>query len=218
MIAADTSVWIAYLEGAGGEDIELLDRALRDRQVLMAPAVLTELLSDSKLSPEVSQTLLAVPLAELKSGYWQRAGALRAQALAKRRRARLGDVLIAQTCMDSGIPLITRDRDFLAFAEAAGLDFGNRSRRGLSAVRRLKPVTRRLSGTAGHAPSQTPSADESILQSPARGSFRSVRDAGECQCCSLWWDRPSFFVVCRAAGEDRRQKTIVCPTAPSEQY
>ena len=61
-------------------------------------------------------------LNEIGSGYGQRAGALRAEGLAKRRKARLGDALIAQSCIDRGIPLLTRDRDFLAFAEAAGLD------------------------------------------------------------------------------------------------
>ena len=43
--------------------------------------------------------------------------------LAKRRKARFGDALIAQTCIDRGISLITRDRDFRAFAEAAGFGF-----------------------------------------------------------------------------------------------
>jgi predicted nucleic acid-binding protein len=42
--------------------------------------------------------------------------------LGKRRKGRLGDALIAQSCVDEGIALITRDRDFRAFAEAAGLD------------------------------------------------------------------------------------------------
>jgi hypothetical protein len=42
--------------------------------------------------------------------------------LAKRRKARLGDALIAQSCIDHGIPLLTRDRDFCAFAEASGID------------------------------------------------------------------------------------------------
>jgi predicted nucleic acid-binding protein len=46
---------------------------------------------------------------------------LRAKVLAKRRKARLGDALIAQSCIDRGISLLTRDRDFRAFAEAAGL-------------------------------------------------------------------------------------------------
>jgi predicted nucleic acid-binding protein len=122
MIAADTSTWIAFLEGDGGEDTELLDRALEDRQVLVAPVVLTEVLSDPTLPGEVARTLSGLPLIEVRPGYWQRAGELRATVLAKRRKARLGDALIAQSCIDRGIPLLTRDRDFRAFAEAAGLD------------------------------------------------------------------------------------------------
>jgi predicted nucleic acid-binding protein len=121
VIAADTSTWIAFLQGDGGEDVELLDKALGDRQVLMVPVVLAELLSDPKLPSEVAETLASLPLVELKPGYWQRAGALRSKVLAKRRKARLGDALIAQCCLDRGIPLLTRDRDFRAFAEAAGL-------------------------------------------------------------------------------------------------
>ena len=122
MIAADTSTWVAYLEGDAGEDVQLLDRALEDRQVLMAPVVLTELLSDPKLPSDVAKTLLEVPLIEVESEYWQRAGTLRAKVLSKRRRARLGDALIAQSCIDRGVRLVTRDRDFRAFAEAADLD------------------------------------------------------------------------------------------------
>ena len=121
MIAADTSTWIAFLRGATGEDVALLDKALEDRQVVMVPAVLTELLSDTGLGSDVIEILSDVPLIEIVSGYWQRAGRLRATVLAKGRRARLGDALIAQTCVDGGIPLITRDRDFRAFMEAAGL-------------------------------------------------------------------------------------------------
>jgi predicted nucleic acid-binding protein len=122
MIAVDTSTWIAFLQGDGGEDTDLLDRALQDRQVLMAPVVLTEILSDPELAPDVSRTLSDLPLIDLEPGYWQRAGELRARVLAKRRKARLGDALIAQSCVDRGIPLLTRDRDFRALAGAAGLD------------------------------------------------------------------------------------------------
>ena len=88
----------------------------------MAPVVLTEVLSAPELSSEVSQTLSELPPIEISPGYWQRAGALRAKVLAKHRKARLGDALIAQSCIDHGIPLLTRDRDFQAFAGAAGLD------------------------------------------------------------------------------------------------
>ena len=127
MIAADTSTWIVYLEGGAGEDTQLLDRALEEWQVVMAPVVLTELLSDPKLPSGVAKTLSEVPLMEIVSGHWQRAGALRAKVLAKRRRARLADALIAQSCIDRGIPLLTRDGDFRAFARAAGLDLVLRS-------------------------------------------------------------------------------------------
>lgn len=122
MIVADTSTWVAFLEGSAGEDAQLLDNALGDRQILMVPVVLTELLSDPDLPSDVAKTLTEVPLIEIESGYWERAGVLRAKVIAKRRKARLGDALIAQSCIDRGTPLLTRDRDFRAFAEAADLD------------------------------------------------------------------------------------------------
>ena len=89
--------------------------------LLAAPVVGAELLSDPKLSSEVARTLSEVPLVQIETDYWQRAGRLRAKVLAKRRKARLGDALIAQSCIDGGISLLTRDRDLRAFAEAAGL-------------------------------------------------------------------------------------------------
>ena len=88
----------------------------------MVPVVLTELLSDPELPANVSETLSELPLLEVEPGYWQRAGVLRAKAIAKHRKARLGDALIALSCIDRGAPLLTRDRDFRAFAEAADLD------------------------------------------------------------------------------------------------
>lgn len=122
MLAADTSTWIAYFEGARGRDVDLLDRALADRQVLMVPVVFTELLSDPQLPSAVAETLAEVPMLEIQLGYWQRAGVLRAKVLARHRKARLGDALIAQSCIDADVPLLTRDRDFRTFVEAAGLD------------------------------------------------------------------------------------------------
>jgi len=122
MVAADTSTWVAFLQGEPGEDVQLLDRALADRQVLMIPVVLTELLSAPGLPSDVAETLAGVPMIEVETGYWQRTGILRAKVLSKRRKARLGDALIAQTCVDRGIALLTRDQDFRAFVDAVRLD------------------------------------------------------------------------------------------------
>ena len=116
MIAADTSTWISFFEGGQGEDVFALANALRARQVVMPPPVLTELLSDPELPAPVSQTLLELPMVALKEGFWQRAGKLRAKVIARKRKARLGDALIAQCCIDADIALITRDGDFKAFS------------------------------------------------------------------------------------------------------
>jgi predicted nucleic acid-binding protein len=121
MIAADTSTWIAFLQGDQGEDTDFLDKALADRQGAMAPVVLTELPSGPKLNSDVRDTLAALPLNEIRDDYWSRAGALRANVPAKR-KARLGDALIAQFCVDHEIALVTRDGDFRAFSEAANLN------------------------------------------------------------------------------------------------
>ena len=122
MIAAGTSTWVAYLEGAPGKDAELLRRALRDKLTVMAPVVLSELLSDPKLPSPVAASLAGLPSIQTTSGYWQRAGLLRAKVLARGRRARLGDALTAQSCIDEGVLLLTRDRDFRALETAAGVD------------------------------------------------------------------------------------------------
>jgi predicted nucleic acid-binding protein len=127
VIAADTSTWIAFLAGEPGWDCDLLDRALKDKQVVMVPVVLTELLSQFKLAAEVEEQLNSVPLVSIEEGYWRRAGRSRAAVLAKGRRARLGDALIAQGCIDAGVSLVTRDRDFLGFAEGSRLALAKES-------------------------------------------------------------------------------------------
>ena len=62
-----------------------------------------------------------IPLLDVTSGFWERAGRLRSRLVARKRRARLADTLIAQSCLDNDLALITRDRDFRAFAEIAHL-------------------------------------------------------------------------------------------------
>jgi predicted nucleic acid-binding protein len=99
----------------------MLAKALGDRLVVMAPAVLTQLLSDPELPASEARTLADVPLIDIDAMYWQRAGRLRARVLKRNRKARLGDALIALSCIDGGVSLLTRDRDFRAFAEAGRL-------------------------------------------------------------------------------------------------
>jgi predicted nucleic acid-binding protein len=73
----------------------------------------------------VSQTVKdlfgQLPLLEITEGYWQRAGLLRARVLSRGRRARIADSLIAQSCLDHDVALLTRDSDFRNFVRLAGI-------------------------------------------------------------------------------------------------
>jgi hypothetical protein len=88
---------------------------------LLRSLVGAQMAHPSRLCTRTSKTFSELPLVEIQPGFWERAGALRAKVLAKHRKARLGDALIAQSCLDAGIPPLTGDRDFRGFAGAAGL-------------------------------------------------------------------------------------------------
>ena len=121
MTCADTSSVVAYMQGDQGSDVDLVDRALADRSLVLAPVSVTELLSDPLLIPALEKFILGIQQLEIKSGYWERAGKLRAKMLRRQVRAKVADTLIAQSCLDHGVPLITRDRDFSSFQKFAGL-------------------------------------------------------------------------------------------------
>jgi predicted nucleic acid-binding protein len=116
MIAIDASTMIAYLEGAHGSDVIAADRALVDQQAVLPPVVLCELLSDPHLPAAAQTTLLSLPLLPTREGFWERAGTLRAKLLRSGRKAPLADTLIAQSCLEHDVVLITRDADFRHFS------------------------------------------------------------------------------------------------------
>lgn len=120
-IAADTSTLIAFMQGDRGADVVRLDASLGASNLVLPPAVLAELLSEPKLPAAHRALVLALPVLELLPGYWVRTAGARATLLAKGLRARLADALIAQSCIDHDVTLITRDGDFRHFARHCGL-------------------------------------------------------------------------------------------------
>jgi predicted nucleic acid-binding protein len=112
---------IAFLQGDDGEDVDLVQSALDQQQLALPPVVLTELLSDPALPRPVRSLLGGLPLLQVEPGYWERAGTLRASVLKQKKKARVADSLIAQSCLDQSTPLVTRDRDVRHFAAAVGL-------------------------------------------------------------------------------------------------
>jgi hypothetical protein len=121
MIALDTSSLVAYLSNEPGGDVDAVEVALAERQACLPPAVLSELLSDPKLPPKTAALFRALPRLAITDGYWERVGALRGDVIAQGRKARLADALIAQSCLDHGVPLITRDADFRNFSRVRDL-------------------------------------------------------------------------------------------------
>lgn len=88
---------------------------------MLPPGVLTEMLSDAQLPRAVKDLLVGLPLLPPSDGFWERGGLLRSRALARGRKARLADTLIAQSCLDHETELVTRDTDFRRFADTIGL-------------------------------------------------------------------------------------------------
>lgn len=121
MIALDSSAIIAYLEGRDTIAANAAGMVLGERQACLPPVVLSEVLSDPELPANVAGLIKALPSLPITDGYWERAGELRSRLLAKGLRARLADTLIAQSCLDHGVSLVTQDRDFRHFAKVGKL-------------------------------------------------------------------------------------------------
>jgi predicted nucleic acid-binding protein len=119
MIAADTSSLSAYLRGEAGSDVDRLSVAVDSGQLALPPVVVTEILSATSLVP--SHLLSSVATLDVVEGYWERAGEMRRKLKLQGLRAKVADALIAQSCIDHGVPLITRDTDFRHFEAHCGL-------------------------------------------------------------------------------------------------
>ena len=118
MIAADTSSLVAYFNGRPGPDAERLAAA---GDLVLPPAVLTEILSDPVSSIAIVEQIRQLPILEIHNGFWIRAGYGRRIVPSKGFKTRVADALIAQSCIDHDAALITRDRDFRHFVAHCGL-------------------------------------------------------------------------------------------------
>lgn len=120
MIALDSSAFARFLVEPAAAEIAIAVAAIRSGEAVLPPAVVAELFSNPHLSDAWTAFILATPVLPLHDEYWARAGRLRADLLRRKLKAGLADCLIAQSCIDNDVPLITYDRDFRHF-QPAGL-------------------------------------------------------------------------------------------------
>lgn len=121
MIAADTSSFIAFFQGENQADAKAVAAAIDDGSLCLPPVVICELLSDPKAGATLAPLVARVTQLDLTDGYWERAAHARRTVIALGFKARLGDALTAQSCIDHNVRLIARDKDFRHFAKHCGL-------------------------------------------------------------------------------------------------
>lgn len=121
MIAADTSALSSFFKGEPSREVDLVRVALRASDICLPPVVLMEMLSDPAAKREMEETITGFPLLPIVDGYWERAGLNRRELIQKGLKAAVADCLIAQSCIDHDVVLITRDPDFRHYAKHCGL-------------------------------------------------------------------------------------------------
>ncbi len=121
-LVVDTSSWIAYFAGRGGEEI---DAALAEGRVLLSPVVAAELLSgtlDAGQRSELEDLLSDLSLCGADLAHWFRVGRLRAALRAKGVTVSTPDAHVAQCALDCRGTLLTEDRVFRQIARHTSLD------------------------------------------------------------------------------------------------
>jgi len=121
VICADTSSVARYLDGESGPDVDLVAAAIEDEDLVLAPMIVTELLSHTGARPLLDPLLRNAPVLPIMDGFWERAGLMRRRIRQRGLKAKLADALIAQCCLDARASLIAHDPDFRHFAAHCGL-------------------------------------------------------------------------------------------------
>lgn len=121
MIAADRSALMAFFKAEDCRESALVFVALSASDLWLPPVVLTEMLSNPASECEMLETVAGFAQLEIIDGYWERAGALRRLLKQHGVKGKVRDALVAQSCIDHDIALITRDVDFRPFWKHCGL-------------------------------------------------------------------------------------------------
>ncbi|MGB0712743.1 MAG: type II toxin-antitoxin system VapC family toxin [Gammaproteobacteria bacterium] len=126
MVLVDSSVWIAYFNGAATPETERLDVLLSEEPVALGDLILTEVLQGFRLEKDhrtAKKLLTSLTIYDLlgRESAVRAANnyrALRKQGITVRKTA---DVIIASFCIQNNIRLLHADKDFLPFTEHLNL-------------------------------------------------------------------------------------------------
>lgn len=114
----DTSAWIDFFRG-DAKAVKRIDALLEQDAARLCGPVYAELLSGSRNKAEqnhLKTDFQAIPWITINETAWERAADVRFNLARIGEQCGLLDVLIAQTAVDGGARLLTRDRDFVRIA------------------------------------------------------------------------------------------------------
>ena len=120
-LVVDTSVWVDYF---AGEDVALLDDALKSGAVMVPPVVVAELVSGAHRPRErraLIEFLEELPLCDHSRDHWVRVGELRRSCREKGLSISTPDAHVAQCAIDTDALLLSRDRIFEMLASQISL-------------------------------------------------------------------------------------------------
>jgi len=126
MVLVDSSVWIAYFNGAATQETERLDTLLSLEPVGLGDLILTEVLQGFRLDKDyrtAKNLLTTLTIYDLLG----QDSAIRAAENYRMLRKRgitirkTTDVIIASFCIQQNLQLLHADKDFLPFVEHLGL-------------------------------------------------------------------------------------------------
>lgn len=115
-LVVDTSVWVEFFRG---EDLPDLELALREGLVVLPPLVVAELLSAplrKKQREQLTSLLLDLPMHDTSFDHWCAVGELRARLGKAGLSVSTPDTHVAQTAIDVGGRLWSRDAIFAKIA------------------------------------------------------------------------------------------------------
>jgi predicted nucleic acid-binding protein len=112
MISVDTSAFILYFQDSKHAISQKVSQLLASNSLVLPPVVLSEMLSDPALPNEIRIYLSDLLILDILPDYWIRVGNMRRILLEKGLKCKLPDAMIAQSCLDYDIPILTGDYDF----------------------------------------------------------------------------------------------------------
>ena len=125
MILVDTSVWVDFFRGAGSPEAAREARAVDDEDVCLCGLILTEVLQGIPSGREhrrVRRLLDALIYLPMERRDYVLAADLYRAARAKGKRIRnTVDCIIAACAISHNVPLLQKDKDFLALAAVSRL-------------------------------------------------------------------------------------------------